>query len=93
MKYLWRHLYKVGPTSSTLVQHCINVIEMFCVYWDYNTAHLMHFNKLKFFLQKVPRDISDIKYRPTYLRYYILCASSLEGATATITAEQNEPEQ
>ena len=28
------HLYNVGPTSSTLVQHCINVIKMFCVYWE-----------------------------------------------------------
>ena len=26
-------LYNVGPTSSTLAQHCINVIQMFCVYW------------------------------------------------------------
>ena len=23
-----QHLYNVGPTSSTLVQHCINVIQM-----------------------------------------------------------------
>ena len=28
-----KHLYNVGPTSSTLVQHCTNVIQMFCVYW------------------------------------------------------------
>ena len=28
------HLFNVDPTSSTLVQHCINVIQMFCVYWD-----------------------------------------------------------
>ena len=27
------HLYNVGPTSATLVQHCINVIQMCCVYW------------------------------------------------------------
>ena len=27
------HLCTVGPTSSTLVQHCTNVIQMFCVYW------------------------------------------------------------
>ena len=27
-----RHLYNVGPTSSTLVQHCPNVIQMFSVY-------------------------------------------------------------
>ena len=26
------NLYNVGPTSSTLVQHCINVIQMFCVH-------------------------------------------------------------
>ena len=26
-------LYNVGPTSSTLNQHCINVIQMFCAYW------------------------------------------------------------
>ena len=29
-----QHLYNVGPTSSTLVQHCINVAQMFCVCWD-----------------------------------------------------------
>ena len=27
------HLYSAGPTSSTLAQHCTNVIQMFCVYW------------------------------------------------------------
>ena len=27
------HLYNDGPTSSTLDQHCINVIQMFCVFW------------------------------------------------------------
>ena len=27
------HLYNVGPTTSTLVQHCINGIQMFCVCW------------------------------------------------------------
>ena len=32
------HLYNVGPTSSsTLVQHFINVIQMFCVYWPRGT--------------------------------------------------------
>ena len=25
-----QHLYNVEPTSSTLVQHCINVMQMFC---------------------------------------------------------------
>ena len=28
-----KHLYNVGPTSSTSVQHCTNVIQMFCIYW------------------------------------------------------------
>ena len=28
------HLHNVGPTSSTLAQHCINVMQMFCVYLD-----------------------------------------------------------
>ena len=32
-QYILQHLYNVGPTSSTLVQHCINVIKMFCVCW------------------------------------------------------------
>ena len=26
--------YNVGPTSSTLVQHCTNVIQIFSVYWE-----------------------------------------------------------
>ena len=26
------YLYNVGPTSSTLVQHCANIIQMSCVY-------------------------------------------------------------
>ena len=29
-----QHLYNVDPTSSTLDQHCLNFIQMFCVYWD-----------------------------------------------------------
>ena len=28
-----QHLYNVGPTSSMLIRHCINVIQMVCVYW------------------------------------------------------------
>ena len=28
-----QHLYNVEPTSATLFQHCINVVQMFCVYW------------------------------------------------------------
>ena len=28
-----QYLYNVDPTSSTLVQHCINVRQMFCVCW------------------------------------------------------------
>ena len=31
-KYHLCDLYNVGPMSSTLVQHCTNVIQMFCVY-------------------------------------------------------------
>ena len=26
-------LYDVGPTSSTLVQRCTKIRQMFCVYW------------------------------------------------------------
>ena len=33
-----QHLYNVGPTSSTLVQRCINVIQMFCVCFTYCLA-------------------------------------------------------
>ena len=29
-----QHLYNVGPTSSTLVQHCINVIQIFCFFTE-----------------------------------------------------------
>ena len=32
-KHLSNFLYNVCPTSSTLVQPCTNVIQMFCVYW------------------------------------------------------------
>ena len=28
-----QHLYNVVPTSSTLTQHCTNIVQMFCVYW------------------------------------------------------------
>ena len=28
-------IINVGPTSSTLVQHCTNVLQLFCVYWVY----------------------------------------------------------
>ena len=28
-----QHLYNVGPTSSTLVHHCTNITQMFCVCW------------------------------------------------------------
>ena len=29
-----KHLYSVVPTSKPLGQHCMNVIQMFCVWWD-----------------------------------------------------------
>ena len=28
------HFHNVGPTSSKLVQHCINDIQMLCAFWD-----------------------------------------------------------
>ena len=31
--FVW-HFYNVGPMSSTMVQQCANVIQMFCVCWD-----------------------------------------------------------
>ena len=34
-----KHLYNVGPTSSTLGRRCINVIQMFCVCWVADTRH------------------------------------------------------
>ena len=39
-------MYNVGPTSSPLVQHCTNVIQMFCVYCDFtcesNWSRVVH---------------------------------------------------
>ena len=32
-------LYNVGPTSETMGLRCINVIQMFCVYWVCCTCH------------------------------------------------------
>ena len=29
-----KHLYNIHTTSATLVQHCINVIQRFRVYWE-----------------------------------------------------------
>ena len=34
--FVW-HLYNAGPTSKTLGRRCINVIQMFCVFWDITT--------------------------------------------------------
>ena len=33
-KIFVKHLYNAGPASKTLGRRCINVIQMFCVYWD-----------------------------------------------------------
>ena len=42
-------LYNVGTTSSTLVQHCTNVIQIFCVYWvSRATVDLLIFACLNF---------------------------------------------
>ena len=39
-----KHLYNIYTASaqrlSTLVQHCINVIQMFCVCWVFHHSHL-----------------------------------------------------
>ena len=37
------HLYNVGPTSSTLVQHRINFIQMLCVGWDRSLCHVSEY--------------------------------------------------
>ena len=34
-----KHLHSICTTSSTLVQHCTNMIQMFCVHWDATTTH------------------------------------------------------
>ena len=34
------HLYNVDPTSSTLVEHCTNVILMFCVLLGLDILHI-----------------------------------------------------
>ena len=36
------HLYNAGQTFSTLVQHCTNTLQMFCVYWDGSRAGTLH---------------------------------------------------
>ena len=33
-KTFFSHLYNVGPASKTLGRRCINVIQMFCIYWE-----------------------------------------------------------
>ena len=38
-----KHLYNGGPTSRTLGRRCINVIQMFCVYW---VTTFSNFNKI-----------------------------------------------
>ena len=37
-----KHLYNADSTPQTLVQHCINVIQKFCVYWDSMITCRMH---------------------------------------------------
>ena len=34
------NVYNIGTMLSMLVQHCINVIQMFCVFCGYNYRHL-----------------------------------------------------
>ena len=41
-KTFLKHLYNVGSTSSTLDQHCTNVIQILCVYWDISCHHNTH---------------------------------------------------
>ena len=33
-KIFVKHFYNVRPTSSTLVKHCMNAIQIFCVFWE-----------------------------------------------------------
>ena len=35
------HLCNVGPTSVTLDRRCMNVIQMFCVYWESEYRYLL----------------------------------------------------
>ena len=63
-----QHLYNVGPTSSTLVQHCAIVIQMFCVYWDRsdypaNTKHLYNICTMLDQRQRRWADIVQMLYK------------------------------
>ena len=37
-----KHLYNIGPTSSTLLQHRTNVIQMFCFLLGYSVLVYRH---------------------------------------------------
>ena len=51
--------YNVGPTSLTLVQHCIYFIQLFCVYW--NDVSLKTCDRL--FNYKAPGPVFSYKLR------------------------------
>ena len=62
------HLYNVAPTSSTLVQHCTNVILMFCVYWDvmwseWDTSHINQRKVYDLVWSPTPRDRKPLEKR------------------------------
>ena len=59
------HLYNVCPTSSTLVQHCTNVIQMFCVYWDGLTLLMNHY----VFMSFLPVKGKQLAMRVVYTLY------------------------
>ena len=46
----YTNLYNVGPTSKTLSRRCINVIQMFCVFWfDTGNYSRIHINRGEWF--------------------------------------------
>ena len=62
--------------SSTLVQHCKHVIQMFCVYWESYTAVTAHFTskQLLLFIFAICKIVAICKKRfpaTSYLKWRV----------------------
>ena len=67
-KYI-SHTIPVNTKYSTSVLHCINVIQLFCVYWDVNTSSVLQFSLKSILYVKCVLEIHHQK---------IFCAQGIE---------------
>ena len=76
-------MYNVGPTSSTLVQHCTNIIQMFFVFTGNGLTLIVYFSRVQemMILCYIRVDIKGVPSSTSESMIAVVVASSIPTST------------